>query len=102
MLRESIAEAQEGLGALIKEKEERAQSEEDRLLSMDKDLLAKVTFMEEFLESLSVSNILLLLLLFFLTFCQRKATLTNSKDPICSIPLSQLNASVSNLKFTLE
>lgn len=59
ILREAIAKEQEGLGSLLKEKEERAQSEEDRLLSMDKDLLAKVTFMEEFLESLSVRSFIL-------------------------------------------
>jgi hypothetical protein len=38
----------------LQENEYTLKSEEDRLLSMDKDLLAKVTFMEEFLEALAV------------------------------------------------
>lgn len=54
LLRQSIATAQKNLSVLLQEKEEVMKSEEDRLLAMDKDVLARVTFMEEFLEELAV------------------------------------------------
>jgi hypothetical protein len=55
LLRQAIFAAQENLSILMQEKEDVLKSEEDRLLAMDKDVLARVTFMEEFLEALAVS-----------------------------------------------
>lgn len=103
-LHEAIDTAQDGLRILLQEKEELTMSEEERLLSMDKDSLARVTFMEEFLDSLVVTIYDCAHLRMIFTYLQKISTLTpapgNPNDQICAIPLSDLNHCVSVVSFS--